>query len=445
MASIQLHFKGFRTGSTFGVFAGVFIFSFGLMIGLIWPDQQRVIDTANQLQDRTVPEIIRYQRLARSLDQLRQEGQRVFAGSTPEEWQQSMFVITLVASHPSVLEHPEAARRAREVERFLDGVVREATSDPNAFDNRIEEWHRQSALLGSLVDDVSLQGVNLANSDLNNIAAAIQLARFKFNLTMIVVGVYLLLFLLLLRLHLIKPLQHIDQALANLGVDQPAPNFRSAAMSEIRSVQEAIGKLHGSLAENEAARQALEALANRDSLTGLYNRRHFMAAAEAELHRSQRYHRPVAIGMADLDHFKDLNDTYGHAAGDAVLCAFAVLLQETLRRSDLVCRYGGEEFAFFFPEISVADAAVLAERCRAACASNDIELPNGHKVRVTFSMGLADASESTLEAAINRADKALYEAKRRGRNRVLISGDRWMPSEQNPPPPGTDDGEKTQA
>ncbi|MDR2838417.1 MAG: GGDEF domain-containing protein [Azonexus sp.] len=422
MPTIQLRFKGFRAGSTFAVLALIFVFSFGLMIGLIWPDQQRVIDTANRLQDKTVPEIIRYQRLARNLDQLRQEGERVFSGESSEERQQSMFIVTLVASHPSVLEHPEAAKRAREVERFLDGVARESASNPTIFANRIDEWRRLSSNLGTLVEDVSIQGVNLTSNDLNDIATAIQLARFKFNLAMIVVGVYLVLFLLLLRLHLIKPLQHIDQALTNLGLDQPAPDFKSATMSEIRSVQEAIGKLHGSLVENEAARQTLEALANRDSLTGLYNRRHFMAAAEAELHRSQRYCRPVTVGMADLDLFKNLNDTYGHAAGDTVLRVFATLLRETLRQSDLVCRYGGEEFAFFFPEITVTEAAVLAERCRAACANNDIALPDGRSVRITFSMGLADASESTLESALNRADKALYEAKRQGRNRVAVSG-----------------------
>ena len=422
MPSPYFRFKGIRAGWAFTLLATVFVFCFGIMVGLIWMDQERVLDTAQRLQEKTVPEIVRYQRLARDLEQVRQEGERVFSASTLQARQQSMFIITLVASHPSVLEHREAADQMREAERFLTGVVHDSVINEQALSANFAEWQRLSARLGLLAEDVSIQGVNLTRNELRDVGAAIELARVKLNVAMIVVGLFLLLFLVLLRVHLIQPLQHIGRALYRLGVDWPAPHFEPAALSEIHAVGEAIGKLHNLLAENEKTREALEALANRDGLTGLFNHRHFMVAAEAELHRAQRYRRPVVVGMADLDRFKRLNDTYGHNAGDAVLRAFAMLLQETLRQSDLVCRYGGEEFAFLFPEITLADAVVLAERCRAACAANDILLADGRSVRVTFSMGLADASESTLEAALNRADEALYEAKRQGRNRVLISG-----------------------
>ncbi len=422
MPTSHLRFKGFRAGWAFTLLAVVFILCFGIMVGLIWAEQERVIETTRRLQDKTVPEIIRYQRLAHDLEQLRQEGERVFSASTPQARQQSMFIVTLVASQPSVLEHPEAAERVREVERFLVGVVHASANNEQAFAANFAEWRRLSARLGLLVDDVSIQGINLTRHDLGDVAAAVQRARFMLNVEMAMVGLFLLLFLVLLRVYLIQPLQRIDKALSGLSVDQPAPRFKPAVLAEIQTVGEAIGKLHKLLAENEKARQALEALANRDGLTGLYNRRHFMVAAEAELHRAQRYRRPVIVGMADLDHFKRLNDTYGHTAGDTVLRTFAALLQEILRQSDLICRYGGEEFAFLFPEITLADAVVLTERCRAACADNDISLADGRSIRVTFSMGLADASESTLEAALNRADEALYEAKRWGRNQVLISG-----------------------
>ncbi|MBF1165661.1 MAG: GGDEF domain-containing protein, partial [Dechloromonas agitata] len=165
----------------------------------------------------------------------------------------------------------------------------------------------------------------------------------------------------------------------------------------------------------------LEALANKDGLTGLMNRRHFMQAAEMEQQRAQRYRRPVTVAMADLDSFKKLNDTYGHAAGDAVLRAFAEQVRETLRQSDLVCRYGGEEFAFLFPEIGPAETARLAERLRLACAGHDVPLADGRRIRATVSIGLADASECPIESALRQADEALYEAKRQGRNRVVIS------------------------
>jgi len=413
--------KSYRAGVAFAALAVVFLVTFGVMVALLWLDQQRVIDSADSLQARTLPGIVRYQRLARNLDQLRQAGDRVLFMPAPAERQQAMFVATLVASHPSVLEHPKAAEQARRVEGFLDATLRRSLIDGHVSAASFAEWKRLSDGLARLVDDVSVEGINLAAADLTEVSAAIKLARGKLTVVLIVVGIFLLLFLLILRVHLIRPLQRIDRALSGLGVGGSAPEFEPAAMLEIQAVEQAIGKLHASLAENETTRQALETLANRDGLTGLLNRRHFMITANAELQRAQRYRRPVSIGMADLDLFKKLNDTYGHAAGDTVLRAFAKLIQESLRQSDLACRYGGEEFAFVFPEITPLEAAKLAERFRASCADHDILLGDGQVVRVTFSMGLADASESTLESALNRADEALYEAKRQGRNRVVVA------------------------
>lgn len=417
-------FKGIRAGNAFALLAVVFVLSFGALVALIALDQQRVVDATARLQEQTVPEIIRFQRLGRNLEQLRQEGERVFAAITPQARQQSMFIVTLVASHPSILEHRESADLARQTERFLAEVVRQSVSDDKVFAANFDEWQRLSARLGLLVDDVSIQGINLATNDLGDVSAAIQLARVKLTVALLVVGLFLLLFLVLLRAHLIHPLQRIDQALSNLSVERPPPEFKIAAMAEIQVVEEAIGELHASLIQNEEARQALETLANKDGLTGLTNRRHFMQLAEVEIQRAQRYRRPVTVGMADLDFFKKLNDTFGHSAGDTVLRDFAELMRETLRQSDLMCRYGGEEFAFVFPESSVEEAAQLAERFRAACAECEIRLVDGRGVRVTMSMGLADASDCPLEIALNRADEALYEAKRQGRNRIVVAGER---------------------
>ena len=414
--------KGFRAGRAFALLAVVFVLSFGAMVLLIGLDQQRVIDATSRLQEQTVPEIIRYQRLARNLEQLRQEGERVFAAVTPQARQQAMFVVTLVASHPSILEHRDSAELARQTERFLADVIRQSAHDDKAFASSFEEWQRLAARLGLLVDDVSIQGINLATTDLGDFSAAMGLARIKLTVALLVVGIFLLIFLVLLRVHLIHPLQRIDRALSELSVDRPAPEFKPSTMVEIQVVEEAIGELHASLIQNEQARQALENLANKDGLTGLTNRRHFMLTAEAELQRAQRYRRPVSVGMADLDFFKKLNDTYGHAAGDTVLRAFAGLMLETLRQSDLVCRYGGEEFAFVFPESTLEEASSLAERFRASCAEHDIRLTDGSLVRVTLSLGIADASTCSLEEALKRADEALYKAKHQGRNRVVVAG-----------------------
>lgn len=413
--------RGFHAGRAFGLLAAVFVIAFGLAVLLLAEDQQRVIEVNDRLQERTFPEIIRYQRLARNLEQLWQEGERIFAVSSHASRQQSMFVVTLIASHPSVLEHPEAAGLAREAELFLGKVVSQSVRDNQRPAAHYDAWQRIAGRLGAQVDDVSMEGVNLAGNDLQQVSAVMNLARYKLVAVLLLVTVFLVVLVVLVRRHLIDPLQRIDHALSGLSAEQPAPLFNTSRLLEIQAVEEVIRDHHGLLVQNEEIRRGLESLANKDGLTGLTNRRHFMQSAEMELQRAQRYRRPVTVAMADLDFFKKLNDTYGHAAGDAVLKAFAERVRETLRQSDLVCRYGGEEFAFLFPEISTVETVKLAERLRAGCADNDVLLPDGRRVKVTVSIGLADASECPIEVALRHADEALYAAKRQGRNRVVIS------------------------
>ena len=124
----------------------------------------------------------------------------------------------------------------------------------------------------------------------------------------------------------------------------------------------------------------------------------------------------------DIDHFKAYNDLYGHEEGDQCLKKIASMTSEyTCEKKGLLARYGGEEFAFLFPESSVEQARTLVERFRLRFAEHDIRLPDGVLVRATLSIGVADASHRPLEAALQRADFALYEAKRQGRNRVIVA------------------------
>lgn len=410
-------------GSLFAILSISFAVLFSLVAALLAVDQQRVLETAERLQQETVPEIIRFQRLARNLDQLRQEGERVFSSASPEARQQALFIVMLVASHPSIIEHPQAAEVARDTESYLAETARLAAQDPATLKVRQPEWQRLSKRLNLLVDDISIHGANLATADLGQMASAMRVARYKLLGALLLVGGFLLLLLVLLRQHLVRPLQRIDRALSSLGVDRPEPEFPDARLAEIHAVEDATRRLHKAMVSNEAARHELELLANRDGLTGLMNRRHFMHSAEAEIRRAQRYERPIAIALGDLDYFKRLNDTYGHGAGDVVLRSFAALLGESVRQSDLVCRYGGEEFAFLFPESTVEQAHILIERFRQRFSEHDIPLPSGLLVRVTLSVGLADASHCPLEIALQRADYALYEAKRLGRNRLIVAAE----------------------
>ncbi|MGV0976005.1 MAG: diguanylate cyclase [Azonexus sp.] len=410
-------------GKAFAILASVFALLFGAIVALLAFDQYRVLDAAERLQHEAVPEIIRFQRLARNLDQLSHEGERLFSSQSAEDRQQALFLVMLVASHPSILEHPQAAAMARDAENYLGETNQLAARDPSTLRTRYPEWLRISQRMRLLVDDISVHGANLATADLDNMAGAMRTARLKLLGALALVGGFILLLIALLRQHLIRPLQRIDHALSSLDVGRPAPEFPDSRLAEIHAVEDATGRLHKAMVSNEAARRELELLANRDGLTGLINRRHFMVNAEAEIRRAQRYERPIVVALGDLDYFKRLNDTYGHGAGDVVLRTFAGLLSESVRQSDLVCRYGGEEFAFLFPESTVEQAHILVERFRQRFAEHDIQLPSGLLVRVTISIGLADTSHCPLDIALQRADYALYEAKRLGRNRVIVAAE----------------------
>ncbi len=163
---------------------------------------------------------------------------------------------------------------------------------------------------------------------------------------------------------------------------------------------------------------SLYELATRDSLTGLVNRRHFMDVGNRELQLARRSGRPLSVVMLDLDHFKSVNDTYGHAVGDLVLKRFASIAMATLRTSDVIGRIGGEEFALMLREMSPSEGTLVAEKLRAAVAADRSEgLP---AFTVSIGISAVDAADKSLDDALRRADKALYAAKGGGRNRIVV-------------------------
>lgn len=159
-------------------------------------------------------------------------------------------------------------------------------------------------------------------------------------------------------------------------------------------------------------------MAKIDSLTGIYNRRYLDGRLTEELERSRRHGNPLSILMLDIDHFKEINDTHGHLCGDYTLRKISELLQQTVRTSDILGRYGGEEFCCVLPETPFEQAVVLAERCCKQIAANQLSCTD-HQVRVTVSIGVTSQyRDDSLDSIIKRADDALYEAKKAGRNRV---------------------------
>jgi diguanylate cyclase (GGDEF)-like protein len=178
--------------------------------------------------------------------------------------------------------------------------------------------------------------------------------------------------------------------------------------------------LRKALTELDLKNMELERLAERDQLTGLYNRRKLDDSLAQEIIRSERYGRPLSVILIDIDHFKNVNDTYGHQTGDTVLVESATRLSDTLRTSDIAGRWGGEEFLVICPETSLEAAQLLAERLRKDYTRRDFSEAG----TLTASFGVAAHRKGLkMKDVVRRADQALYRAKEGGRNRVESEGD----------------------
>lgn len=180
--------------------------------------------------------------------------------------------------------------------------------------------------------------------------------------------------------------------------------------------------LQKQLDEINTLQRQLSEQANRDALTGLYNRRYLDSTLERELARCQREGLPLSLMLIDLDHFKRINDTYGHQAGDEVLKQLADMLSAQARSADVVCRFGGEEFLLLLPNMPQAVALERAEQWRRDFAANTIVFGE-FRMQATLSIGLASypGHGTSPQALIRSADRALYRAKTEGRNRVVVA------------------------
>jgi len=167
---------------------------------------------------------------------------------------------------------------------------------------------------------------------------------------------------------------------------------------------------------------AVEHIATTDQLTGVLNRQASLRQLAGELDRSSRYDRPVTVALADIDHFKRVNDTYGHAAGDIVLRHVAQLMRGDLRANDVIGRYGGEEFLIVLAETGIEDAAVVTEKLRRLVGRSPVRLPDGEELAVTISLGVAAGSGQglRLDTMTRDADTALYAAKSLGRDQIYL-------------------------
>ncbi|HHN65991.1 MAG TPA: diguanylate cyclase [Nitrospirae bacterium] len=189
---------------------------------------------------------------------------------------------------------------------------------------------------------------------------------------------------------------------------------------ELRQAKEKAERLAREL---KAANERLRDLALKDGLTGLYNHRYFQELLDKELSRARRYNHPISLIMLDIDHFKRINDTYGHPQGDVVLKEISRVIRDSLRDTDIAARYGGEEFAIVLPETDLKGALSVAERLRSEVEAL-MPVLDGNRIKVTISLGVTSIEDhSTVvekKHLIDVADRALYCSKKKGRNRITI-------------------------
>ncbi len=220
------------------------------------------------------------------------------------------------------------------------------------------------------------------------------------------------------------PIVAQGEALGMLTINRPSPHKAGPLDEEVRRLGLMVTRQLGATLAGLKLRATLNEQSLRDPLTNAFNRRHFDDVVEKELSLAQREDRPLAVVMLDVDHFKLINDIRGHAAGDATLVAVSTFLQKSIRNSDWLFRYGGEEFVIILCDVGHAAAVRKARELCAGIAELSV-LHDGQMLsRVTVSMGVACFPEhgTTVAALVERADEALYASKEAGRNRVTMAG-----------------------
>lgn len=212
--------------------------------------------------------------------------------------------------------------------------------------------------------------------------------------------------------------ESIDLAYEAGGIDYVTKPFKALELLARIKTQLNMQDL---LADIEESHNQLKLLASQDHMTKLYNRRYFSEISTTILDLAIRHQKKLSIVMIDIDKFKTINDTYGHHIGDSVIISLANTLKQLSRKSDIVCRFGGEEFVILLPETDANGAISIAQKIRQAVEENAVSIENDQLLNFTISAGVSELdpkNEKHIQRVIQRADEALYEAKESGRNRV---------------------------
>lgn len=304
----------------------------------------------------------------------------------------------------------------------LSGAIfnAEPLRDEPQYSTRIEAFDadvdRLAQRLEAVYDDLRAENEASHDQALADLALAEDLAMggFVASIAFAVLGVYVI------NRSLVSSMSRLASGAMRVAAGDRHTPVDVEIPHELASVADTFNRMTSKILEQE---EAVVRAARTDGLTGLLNRREFdrlLGEEGEEIRRSDRYGAALSLVMADLDHFKQLNDTHGHQAGDEVLVAVAETLRESVRDVDRVCRFGGEEFTVLLPDSDAEAARRTAERIRAAVEARAVEIGPQQTVNVTLSLGFVTypAGGSTPDALLKGADTAMYRSKEEGRNRV---------------------------
>ncbi|MFO7930368.1 MAG: sensor domain-containing diguanylate cyclase [Thermodesulfobacteriota bacterium] len=220
-----------------------------------------------------------------------------------------------------------------------------------------------------------------------------------------------------------EDVNHSEREIINSS-GKKIPIYKSAIITHLNG-RKVVLECFTDISQMKAMEHQLQVMTRTDDLTGLFNRRYFMERMKEEIDRAERYNFSFSLIIFDIDHFKNINDRYGHPAGDKVLSSLSRICRENLRKTDIPARIGGEEFGIILPGCGIEQAGISAERLRKNIAAGLFEF-EGKEINCTISLGVAeyDGYGQCLEDLMRRADQALYQAKNTGRNRVvMLEGD----------------------
>jgi diguanylate cyclase (GGDEF)-like protein len=394
---------------------------------LLLQRQEAIERAADRIYDVAMPTMSEATRIVRGLERLAHAGESLMWIEDISYRKQVRIALVSIAEDGSLQGTPEMRATITDAFVALDkNLAQLAKEGYRARAECLTRWRPHAQKLFDLSEAVGTSASMSAIEDADRIIEATRDSRDRvWRLAAALVFVALIALTLFFFL-VVRPLIRLAKTLelAQKGYDLALQEETFREFQMVSDAAQALAEGHRMLVANK---RELELLAHTDVLSGLPNRRQFILSANNELMRHDRYGYVASLIMFDLDHFKQINDRFGHEGGDAVLKVIGTGLSGLIRRVDILARIGGEEFAVLLPEQGQDVAMLTAERLRAAVEGMHVKTAEHGTCRFTASFGIAQHIKGeSLETLMNRADGALYQAKDEGRNRVVVA----------PPPTG---------